>query len=339
MNPIVSIIIPVYNRLNYLPDTFESVFNQTYNQWEIVAVDDGSTDGSFDWLINEANLDKRISVVKNDSGKKGPSAARNLGLKYAKGEYVVFLDSDDLLETFCLMQRVIAMQTHPNLSYSVFPQKIFNNSPKNIDKLFCPSLKTDSDFLNMFLRNENPWQTMAVLWKRTALIKLGGFDEEYLVMEDPELHSRVLLIPKLEFMFFSEYPSDSLYRINNMDPEKSSTFYRDSILYRFAYYRKIFQLIQMSDLPESTKLIANENLVKGIWKIFAYFLLARVSDYLIETCSFLDWAKSNNVLSRVQLLKANLLINIWSSNSFIIRITRIRGLIYMLLFKKVRLAS
>ena len=179
MNPIVSIIIPVYNRLTYLPDTFESVYNQTYKKWEIVAVDDGSTDGSFDWLINEANLDKRISVVKNDSGIKGPSAARNLGLKYAIGEYVVFLDSDDLLETFCLMQRVNVMQDYPYLSYSIYGQKTFSGK-SNIYNLVKIEQHADRFiYLNMFLRNENPWNTISVIWRKSIINKLGGFDERW----------------------------------------------------------------------------------------------------------------------------------------------------------------
>jgi len=335
MKPIVSIIIPVYNRLSYLPATFESVFNQTYAQWEIVAVDDGSTDASYDWLISKANFDKRISVVKNDSGIKGPSAARNLGLKYAIGEYVVFLDSDDLLEPFCLMQRVNAMQDYQYLSYSIFGQKTFSTQPSIYNLVKTEKYADRFSYLNMFLRNENPWNTISIIWRKSTIDKIGGFDEQFLVMEDPELHTRSLLINDLKFMFFTEFPADSLYRIGNIDGEKKISFYSDSILYRILYYQKFFTIIKFSQLPNYQKRLALNNWLIGIWNLFAYFLLARASDYLNETRTFLDWAKKNNALNSMQLFKAKLLIKIWSSKSLIIRISRIRGFIYVFYLKKI----
>lgn len=91
-----SIIIPVYNVEDYLAECLESVLAQTVHDWEAICVNDGSTDRSGEILERYASKDSRIKVVTQDNG--GLSAARNTGLSQVKGEYVLFLDSDDWLE-------------------------------------------------------------------------------------------------------------------------------------------------------------------------------------------------------------------------------------------------
>ncbi|MBR6061263.1 MAG: glycosyltransferase [Spirochaetales bacterium] len=91
--PKVSIIIPVYNTEKYLHKCFASVYAQTLTDWEIVAVNDGSTDGSLSILNEYAAKDSRIRVI--DQTNSGPGGARNTGIDNATGEYIAFLDSDD----------------------------------------------------------------------------------------------------------------------------------------------------------------------------------------------------------------------------------------------------
>lgn len=93
----VSIIIPIYNVKNYLERSLQSVFNQSYKDWETIAVDDGSTDGTSILLDELAKKysDSRLKVFHNQN--EGPSAARNFGIKKSLGQYLLFLDSDDML--------------------------------------------------------------------------------------------------------------------------------------------------------------------------------------------------------------------------------------------------
>ena len=91
--PLITVIVPVYNILEYLPRCVHSITAQTYQNLEIILVDDGSTDGTGALCDELAAEDRRIRVYHKENG--GSSSARNLALKHASGEYVGFVDSDD----------------------------------------------------------------------------------------------------------------------------------------------------------------------------------------------------------------------------------------------------
>ena len=93
--PKISVIIPVYNVEKYLPACLDSVIRQSYTSLELILVDDGSSDRSLEICRSYAERDDRIRVIRRDNG--GASAARNTGLDHASGEYVSFVDSDDIL--------------------------------------------------------------------------------------------------------------------------------------------------------------------------------------------------------------------------------------------------
>ncbi len=94
--PYISVIIPVYNAAAYLRECIDSLLSQTFTDWEALCVDDGSTDESGIILDEYAAKDRRIKVFHQSN--KGVSAARNFALESAKGEYVCFLDGDDIFD-------------------------------------------------------------------------------------------------------------------------------------------------------------------------------------------------------------------------------------------------
>ena len=96
MNCRVSVIVPVYNVEKYLKQCLDSLINQTLEDIEIICVNDGSTDSSLNILEEYQNKDNRIKIISQEN--KGVSAARNLGLKNAKGEYLLFIYADDWVE-------------------------------------------------------------------------------------------------------------------------------------------------------------------------------------------------------------------------------------------------
>lgn len=100
MNPKISIIVPVYKVEQYLPKCIDSILAQTYHDWELLLIDDGSPDNSGRICDEYAQKEERIRVFHKENG--GVSSARNFGLDNAKGDYVMFVDSDDWISVDCL---------------------------------------------------------------------------------------------------------------------------------------------------------------------------------------------------------------------------------------------
>lgn len=91
----VTIVTPVYNSIKYIRDSIQSVVNQTFENWEMILVDDFSSDGSLELITNIAKIEKRLKIIQNKKNE-GSGISRNKAIKLAKGKYIAFLDSDDL---------------------------------------------------------------------------------------------------------------------------------------------------------------------------------------------------------------------------------------------------
>ena len=228
------------------------------------------------------------------------------------------------------------MQLDKELDFSVYMQDMFETDPKKIKAVFNLMPGKHDSYLNMFIRNDNPWQTMAVLWKKATLLKLSGFDPEFLVMEDPELHTRALLDPFFKYKVFNELPPDCLYRIGNMDGDKPETFYQHSIIYRFIFLKKIFSLIHCCSLSIYEKEQALHHWKGGVFNLFKNFLVSRLKKYQRETLEFLDWAEENGALGKSEMRKLNLAVKIWTSDSVLLKKVRIKGILNRILFKQAR---
>lgn len=106
----VSIILPVFNAERFLPQCLDSILRQTYQNWELIAVDDGSKDGSMEILKSYEKRDNRIHIISKEN--EGVSIARNIALKHAHGDYIYFVDSDDIVMSEALMILVKAMESN-----------------------------------------------------------------------------------------------------------------------------------------------------------------------------------------------------------------------------------
>ena len=116
VNPFFSVVIPVYNVKEYLPEWVNSILNQRFCDWEAILVDDGSTDGSRELCDDLAKQDTRIQVVHQKN--KGLAGARNSGMSLAEGDWLLFLDSDDFFQNGFLDQ--LAQQIKANKEYDVY---------------------------------------------------------------------------------------------------------------------------------------------------------------------------------------------------------------------------
>lgn len=122
MRPLVSIIIPVYNSASFLPECLDSIINQSYKNLEIICINDGSTDNSLSIIKKYARSDKRIKYYTQQN--KGQSSARNLGLKMCKGEYISFVDSDDMIELNTISQ-AIHLFIHEKVDIVMYNMEMF----------------------------------------------------------------------------------------------------------------------------------------------------------------------------------------------------------------------
>lgn len=186
----VSIIIPTKNRLELLKVTLHSVQEQTLKDWECIVVDDHSDDGTREFMTQFVKSNPQHRYCLRDGNVTGANVCRNQGIRSALGEFVVFLDSDDLLSKECLANRVIIMRRNPDLDFVVFSGDAFSKTVGDLNRR-VNNLSHGSD-LDSFLALELPWVITGPMWRRTYLQSLGGFDESLLGSQDLDLHVRAL---------------------------------------------------------------------------------------------------------------------------------------------------
>ncbi len=129
-NPKISVIVPVYNVAEFLPDCLDSLLSQNFDAMEIICVDDKSTDNSLEILEDYASKDKCIRVIKHEQNR-GLGEARNSGLKVATGEYIHFLDSDDWIDN-SVYEKLIPIIEENKLGFLSFTLKKMMNFQKNL---------------------------------------------------------------------------------------------------------------------------------------------------------------------------------------------------------------
>lgn len=188
--PQISVITATKNRLNLLCQTMDSVQRQSYDAWEHIVVDDGSDDGTCEEVNRRMEGDSRIRYVRRIGGKVGANVCRNIGISESSAEFIVFLDSDDLLAPDCLGRRVATMQRNLDLDFATFQAGVFVHTVGDIRSEIDPQL-TGDDLLR-FLFFECPWIITGPVWRRASLLRLGPFDESLPSWQDIELHIRAI---------------------------------------------------------------------------------------------------------------------------------------------------
>lgn len=166
----ISVVIPVYNVEKYLAECVDSVLGQTYQDYEIILVDDGATDSSGAMCDEYAQKDARIRVIHQPNG--GLSAARNSGLKAAQGEYIYFLDSDDYIEPTALADLVAtAQQEQADVvffdGYVFFDECEEDNTVSRYERKEVYATQNGRDILPQLLKNEEYRTAVPLMLFRT----------------------------------------------------------------------------------------------------------------------------------------------------------------------------
>jgi glycosyltransferase involved in cell wall biosynthesis len=190
MADLVSVIVPVFNGRDYLAQAIESAFAQTHPAIEIVAVDDGSTDGSADILASYA---PRITVVTQTNA--GPSAARNRGVAHSSGDYLAFLDGDDLWDPDKTGAQLASLKAHPKAVAIYCDHRSIDASGQVLGltgALEHP--RSSGNILEDLIRGQRIKSPSFVMVRRAAFDAVGGFDESLRYAEDYDLWVRLAMI-------------------------------------------------------------------------------------------------------------------------------------------------
>ena len=205
MNPIISIIVPIYKVELYLSHCIDSILTQTFEQWELLLIDDGSPDRSGEICDDYAKKDRRIRVFHKENG--GVSSARNLGLEKMQGEYVTFVDADDCLYTDALDSFIKYMKAH-DLSLA---QCDFSRDYKACNNL----VKRDSAVLN----------AKDYIRKRYLSVCVGGGVLRSSIIKEHSIRFEENVRLGEDQIFIYDY---MLYSTKNLRIGKALYFYRDN---------------------------------------------------------------------------------------------------------------
>lgn len=213
--PLVSVVIPVFNSENYIADTINSVLNQTYSNLEIIVVDDCSTDNSYNILLDIALHDTRVRVFKNAKNFGGPAQPRNIGLAESKGDFIAFLDADDIwFESKLEIQIETMLLDDYNFT---------STSQVNVDdKGMVLSKKSILSKIKNGFFNKNKISDL-IVWKYIALSSVvvrkdllsDGFSEEkdFISVEDYYLWLNLLVKKEVKYMYVDK--ELLFYRVSN----------------------------------------------------------------------------------------------------------------------------
>lgn len=185
MDPVISVIIPCYNRADLVTQAIQSVFSQTYGHHEIIIVDDNSTDDLEGALMS---FRKKITYIKK-SRNEGVSAARNEGLNAATGEYVSFLDSDDIWLPNKSQVQLQALLSRPDCAMAVSGCEYIDIANNSILRPTLP--EQDITYADLCVYTAIPGSASNVLIRRPIFREVGGFDPILHNSEDRDLWMRI----------------------------------------------------------------------------------------------------------------------------------------------------
>lgn len=281
--PLISIIVPIYNSEKTLNRCVDSILSQTFGDWELLLVDDGSKDSS-GYICDEYSLkDSRIKVFHKENG--GASSARNVGLDNAVGKWVVFVDSDDFIEsnTFSSLKFI------SDIDLYVYGVQIINEAKEFVPPrmLVCANNVQSLDEYLCEIYFTTPW---CKIYKRHIINEYNlRFDIELKIGEDTDFVFRYLfyvetikLVPDIFYHFYNDENNKNLKYSLNADEfvvhskkikssilnfsEKTNTFFPVTTALLFRYYSHLFYIHLMSitsydQFKDEIKIFRNSNVI------------------------------------------------------------------------------
>lgn len=296
--PLVSIIIPIYNRAHLIRETLDSVYSQTYANWECLIVDDGSTDKTSEVVAEYVEKDSRFKFHHRPVNRlKGGNAARNYGFEVSQGEYIKWFDSDDIMFPDFLEKQVALMLENTEISFCACQNDYFGDGLMESRQYVAMSEQNHA--LYSFFIQGNVFLTPAPLWKMEFLKGKDLFDEVLTRGQEFDFHFR-MLTDNPNFIL----TNDSLYTVRRghtsiesssktkkaqisvlrvltkaFDIIKKNDFAQKRVLLQYLVYRNLAQM--------SVLILLEKNVFKRLQYVYFYKSLIEYS----KTIGFLKFCK------------------------------------------------
>jgi glycosyltransferase involved in cell wall biosynthesis len=315
--PLVSIIIPCYNREKIICDTLDSVLAQTYQNWECIIIDDGSFDNTLKVVELYCLKDNRLKLLKRDREPKGAQTCRNIGLANAYGEFLIFLDSDDILFPYALMERTAFLLERSELDFCIASGVRGKYPISDINKYYLISTFKSKNVLPEFFNCAIPWNVLNVVYRKNSLLKSKiTWSENLRGFQDIDFHVKCVLAD-LNFDYCTHEP-DCVWREHNHDNIGKTELGNDI---------KIFQQKLILLKNNSAHHNLKEEDILPLYVYFHRFYLYSNIDIISSKFFFEDLYK--NPIKR-EFLKILFGIYRWAYNK---KIKKIKGLFYTILIK------
>ena len=200
----ISIVIPLYNKELSILNTLKSVQNQSYDDFEIIVVDDGSTDGSYRIVDDFRSSESRLSLIRKTNG--GVCSARNTGIEAARGEFVALLDADDIWDEDYLLEQMRMVEDFPDCSMwginyaETIDGRVVRDVPTGLPTGFRGIVK---DYFLIPGRVSDLFCSSSVLIRKSTFDVIGLFDERIRYAEDSDMWFRI--IARFPVAFYDKY--------------------------------------------------------------------------------------------------------------------------------------
>jgi glycosyltransferase involved in cell wall biosynthesis len=203
--PKVSVIVPAYNAMKYLPETLDSILKQTFTNFEVLIINDGSSDNIIEWCTQIT--DPRVKLISQQN--MGLSSARNTGIKYSQGEYIALLDSDDTWVKTKLAKQVEFFKNHPSVDLVHTWIELMNEQSISTGRILKSSAEGN---VWQQLLQQNAIACLSVMVRRHCFETVGGFDEKLRSLEDWDMWIRIAInykfgVIKEPLAFYRQIPT------------------------------------------------------------------------------------------------------------------------------------
>jgi len=263
--PIVSIVLPIYNAEKYIDKTIQAVEKQTVEGWELLIIDDGSTDSSMQLLTKYTIRNSRIRIFSQPNS--GPSSARNLGIKNATGKYITFIDADDRIEPFYLKSLLKDAEKDPQIQLvcaGYYEQSIYNKEglPLHDFEKFKPrQIISQNDFIDNLLNG-----VTGVLWAKLFVTEIIRKNNISLPLKLKLSEDLVFVAKYVNCISKISISYDYIYFYNRLDETGLSRSYDESYFDNFILFNELIckELGNSKIFTDKLNLRTTLNLIKTL---------------------------------------------------------------------------